>query len=107
MLTLLSLVELTPEAWKPKVVKTVATEGKGTESVVEAARGHVAWLESSSQGYARRLKVVSQTISAMAAEWIAQRALRGREAEIDALARACVARTKTPLEAVEQLVSGM
>jgi len=107
LLTLLSLVELTPEAWKPKVVKTIATEGKGTEAVVEAARGHVAWLESSSQGYARRLKVVSQTISAMATEWVAQRALRGREAEIDALARACVARTKTPIEAVEQLVSGM
>jgi LAO/AO transport system kinase len=105
LLTLLSLVEVAPEAWRPKVVKTVATEGRGTESVVEATKAHVAWLESSSHGYARRLKVVSQTICAMATEWIAQRALRGRESEIDALARECVARTKTPLEAVEQLVT--
>jgi LAO/AO transport system kinase len=107
LLTLLSLVELAPEDWRPKVVKTVATEGRGTEAVVEAARSHVAWLESSSQGYARRLKVVSQTISAMAAEWIAQRALRGCESEIDALARECVARKRTPLEAVEQLIARM
>lgn len=104
LLTLLSLVESAPEAWKPKVFKTVATEGKGIAAVVDLTREHLAWLEGSSHGYARRLRVVSQTISAMASEWIAQRALRGREAEIESLARECVARTKTPLEAVEVLV---
>lgn len=104
LLTLLSLVELAAEEWKPKVFKTVATEAKGIDAVVEATRTHVAWLESSSQGYVRRLRVVSQTIAAMASEWIAQRALQGREKEIDTLARECVARVKTPLEAVEELV---
>jgi LAO/AO transport system kinase len=107
LLTLLSLVEVAPEDWRPRVVKTVATEGKGIDAVVEATRGHVAWLEGSSHGYARRLRVVSQTISAMASEWVAQRALRGREAEIEALARECVARAKTPLEAVEILVKNL
>lgn len=104
LLTLLSLVDLATEAWRPTVVKTVATEGKGIELIVTAARDHLAWLESSSEGYARRLRVVSQTISNMVAEWVAQRALRGREAEIEELARDCVARNKTPLEAVEQLI---
>ncbi len=107
LLTLLSLVELSPGVWKPTVVKTVATEGKGTESVVKVAGEHVRWLESSSEGYTRRLKVISQTISNIAAEWVAQRALRGRESEIEALARDCVARTKTPLEAVQQLVASL
>jgi LAO/AO transport system kinase len=105
LLTLMSLVELTPDEWKPRVVKTVATEGTGTESVVEAIKAHRAWLESSTKGYARRLKVVSQTISSMASEWIAQRMLRGKESEIENLARACVARTKTPLEAVQELIA--
>jgi LAO/AO transport system kinase len=104
LLTLLSLVETAPEAWKPKVFKTVATEGTGISAVVDVAREHLAWLENSSHGYSRRLRVVSQTISAMASEWIAQRALRGKEAEIESLAKECVARTKTPLEAVEVLV---
>jgi len=104
LLTLLSLVEAGPEEWKPKVTKTVATAGQGISSVVEATRGHVAWLESSSQGYARRLRVISQTIVAMASEWIAQAALRGKQSQIDALARECISRTKTPLEAVEALV---
>jgi LAO/AO transport system kinase len=105
LLTLLSLVESGPEEWKPKVTKTVATAGQGISSVVEATRGHVAWLESSSQGYARRLRVISQTIVAMASEWIAQAALRGKQGQIEALARECISRTKTPLEAVEALVA--
>jgi LAO/AO transport system kinase len=106
LLTLLSLVEVAPDMWRPVVAKTVATEAKGIDSVVNATRSHLTWLESSSHGYARRLRVVSQTIVAMASEWIAQRALRGRELQIDSLARECISRTKTPLEAVEALVKG-
>lgn len=104
LLTLLSLAESDPGEWKPKVLKTIATTGQGVGSIIEATRGHVAWLESSSRGYARRLRVVSQTIVAMASEWIAQAALSGKQSQIDALARECVSRTKTPLEAVEALV---
>jgi len=104
LLTLLSLVEVAADDWKPKVTKTVATEPKGIDAVVKATRDHVAWLESSSRGYARRLRVVSQTIATMASEWIAERALSGKEAQIETLARECVSRSKTPLEAVEVLV---
>lgn len=102
--TLLSLVELPQEAWKPQVMQTVATTGSGVEKVVEAATAHVAWLDSSPQGYARRLKVVSQTIVALASEWIARDALHGTEQFVADLARECVARSKTPIEAVEALV---
>jgi LAO/AO transport system kinase len=104
LFTLLSLVEVSPEDWKPRVAKTIATTGSGVDQVVDATRAHVAWLESSSKGYARRLRVLSQTITSMSAEWISRRALAGKEAMIEALARECVARTRTPLEAVEQVV---
>jgi LAO/AO transport system kinase len=102
--TLLSLVELTPEDWKPRVAKTVATTGDGVGQVVEATQAHVAWLEGSAKGHARRLRVVSQTITSMASEWIAQRALAGTEGLVQTLAKECVARTRSPLEAVEELV---
>jgi LAO/AO transport system kinase len=104
LFTLLSLVELAADDWKPRVVKTIATTGEGVSGVVEATRAHVAWLEASEKGHARRLRVVSQTIASMAAEWIAQRALAGREALIQTLARECIARTRTPLEAVEEVI---
>jgi len=104
LFTLLSLVELTPDDWKPRVVKTIGTTGEGISGVVEATRAHLAWLEASEKGHARRLRVVSQTIASMAAEWIAQRALAGSEPLIQALARECVARTRTPLEAVEEVI---
>jgi LAO/AO transport system kinase len=102
--TLLSLVEFAPDSWKPTIAKTIATTGEGIEKIVTAAREHVAWLENSSRGYARRLIVVSQTISTLASEWIARQALLGKEELVDSLARECVARTKTPIEAVELLV---
>ncbi len=102
--TLLSLVEFAPDAWKPRIAQTTATTGSGVDKVVEATMLHRAWLETSSQGYARRLKVVSQTIVALASEWIAQETLRGSEHTVDSLARECIARTKTPIEAVEALV---
>lgn len=105
--TLLSLVEFGPESWKPKIAKTIATTGEGVDKIVTATREHVAWLEHSSQGYARRLRVVSQTISSLASDWIARQALQGKEKLIESLARECVARTKTPIEAVELLVEGV
>ncbi len=105
LFTLLSLVELSAEDWRPRVVKTIATEGTGTEQVVQAAREHLEWLEQSPKGHARRLRVVAHTIASMAAEWITQRALLGREGTIESLAKQCIARSKTPLQAVEELVN--
>lgn len=104
--TLLSLAELPSDHWKPKVVQTIATTGNGVDAVVESTKAHLEWLESSSHGYQRRLKIVSQAILTLASEWIARQALLGQEATVEALARECVERTRTPLEAVELLVKG-
>ena len=41
-------------AWKPPVLKVVATRGEGLPGLVEAIDGHRAWLESSGTGTARR-----------------------------------------------------
>lgn len=104
--TLLSLAELPADHWKPRIVQTIATTGQGVEMVVEATKSHLDWLRNSPDGYQRRLKIVSQAITILASEWIAQQALSGKEEIIEALARECVARTRSPLEAVELLVAG-
>jgi LAO/AO transport system kinase len=104
LFTLLSLVELGSDDWKPQVVKTVATVGTGADLVVTSTREHLTWLEQSPKGHARRLQVVAQTITSMAAEWIAQKMLAGSEALVEVLAKECVSRSKTPLEAVEEVV---
>jgi LAO/AO transport system kinase len=91
--------------WRAKIIKTVATEGRGINELVLAVSKHREWLESSTLGGARRQKVVAQAITAMASEWIAAKLLKGRAGDIDNLARECVIRKSSPLEAVEVLVS--
>jgi LAO/AO transport system kinase len=105
LFTLLSLVEVSAEDWKPRVVKTVATQGSGVDEVVATTGAHLKWLEGSVKGQARRLQVVTQAITSMAAEWIAQRALKGSEDTIQSLARECLDHKRTPLEAVEIVVN--
>lgn len=101
---LLALGDFAKEDWSPKIFKTIATSGEGIEGVVEVSREHLAWLESSSKGQARRLKVVGQTLRALAGEWIVSSALRGKDELIESLARECISRIRTPLEAVGEIV---
>jgi LAO/AO transport system kinase len=104
LFTLLSLGEFEEGSWKPRVARTIATTGEGVGKVVSDCDEHRAWLEGSSEGYARRLKVVAHMIISMASERIAERALHGSGAEVESLARECVARALSPLEAVERLI---
>ena len=101
---LLSLEESSQDSWRTKVFKTVATTGIGTEAVVDSIREHGVWLQNSSKGQARRLKIVAQTLHSLAAERIATTALQGKKELIEQLARECVARTRTPLEAADEIV---
>ena len=100
LFTLLSLEEYSPDQWKPKILRTVATSGDGVPELVGATVEHLAWLESSPGGYARRLKIVSQTISTLISERVARTVLEGSGSVIESLAKECVARTTTPIEAV-------
>ena len=104
LLVLLSLVECSTEAWKPPVLKTISTTGEGIEKVVEQSAQHVVWLERSPTGRERRVMLIAQMLRSLAAERIADKALQGRDGEIQALAQACVSRATTPLEAVEKII---
>jgi LAO/AO transport system kinase len=103
--TLLSLEEFSPDQWKPKIVKSVATSGEGVRDIVEGAVAHLGWLESSPAGYSRRLRIVSQTISTLISERVARMVLAGEEDAVRELARRCIARALTPIEAVTEFLA--
>lgn len=106
LFTLLSLVDSEQGQWNPTVVKTIATEGIGISEVVRDAAKHNEWLENSSLGHARRITVLSHVLTELASERIAKRALAGKEALVNKLAREVFERKKNTLQAVEELVSG-
>ncbi len=64
-------------AWKPPVLKVIATRGEGVSEVVAAIDGHRAWLESSGTGAMRRRRRARSEI-----QGIALAALRARFAGI-------------------------
>lgn len=100
--SLLSLEEFSPDQWKPRVVKSVATTGEGVPQIIEGILAHLSWLESSTRGKDRRLKIVFQTLVALIGERAARAALSGRESQVETLAQECVSRKITPLEAVNR-----
>jgi LAO/AO transport system kinase len=103
--TLLSLEEFAQDQWKPKIVKSVATSGQGVLEIVEGAVAHLGWLESSPSGYSRRLRIVSQTIRTLIGERVAQIALMGEEDTVRDLSKRCIARSLTPIEAVNEFLA--
>ena len=103
--TLLSLEEFGTDQWRPKIVKSVATTGEGVSEIVEGTVGHLGWLETSPAGYSRRLRIVSQTISTLISERVARTVLSGEEDTVRELSKRCVARSLTPIEAVNEFLS--
>lgn len=106
LLTLLTLVESPPGAWRPKVLKTVSTTGEGVTSVLTESTAHKVWLEQSELGQERRIVLIAQMLRSLAGERIAGQALQGKEEVIRQLAKECVSRQCTPLQAIEKILTG-
>lgn len=102
--TLLSLEEFGPDQWKPRVIRSVATTGEGIEDIVDGTSAHVTWLESSSAGHTRKVRVVSQTIATLASERVSRALLHNSEDLLRQLAEECVSRKMTPIEAVSRFL---
>lgn len=102
--TLLSLEEFSPDQWKPRIIRSIATTGEGVSEIVEGTSAHLTWLESSPVGHSRRVRVVAQTIATLASERVARAVLHKSEDALRQLAEECVARKMTPIEAVNRLL---
>ena len=63
---MLALAERADGAWKPPIVKTVASKGEGIDEVVAEIDRHRAWLESSGELATRRTRRARDEIEAIA-----------------------------------------
>ena len=103
--SMISLAERPEGAWRPPVIKTVATEGQGAAEVVDAIDEHRTWAEESGELERRRVRRARDEVEA-----IALTALRERWGSVDAgnrldeLATAVVAGESDPYAAADRLL---
>lgn len=103
--SMISLAERPEGAWRPPVIKTVATDGRGASDVVDAVVEHRTWAGESGELERRRVRRARDEIEA-----IALTALRARWGSVDAgnrldvLASAVVAGESDPYAAADQLL---
>jgi len=91
-------------AWRPEIVRTVASRGEGTDEVVAAVDKHARWMAESGERDRRRRGRAAAEIEAVAvAAMRAQlRDVHG-SASLDELAAAVVAGTTDPYSAADRL----
>jgi LAO/AO transport system kinase len=105
--SMISLADRPEGAWRPPVIKTVATDGQGAADVIDAIDGHRAWSEESGELGRRRVRRARDEVEA-----IALTALRSRWGSVDEgnrldeLAAAVVAGESDPYAAADRLLGG-
>ena len=95
--------------WRPTVVRTVAVRGEGIDDLVEAIDKHQAWLETSGELRARRVRRAAHEVEAIAVAAI--RARMGESepggASLEELAETVVDGGLDPYAAADRLVAGV
>jgi LAO/AO transport system kinase len=107
--TMMSLVEdRNPDAWKPPIVKTIASQGDGNDDLVEVIAKHREWLESSGTLQARRTERIADEIAALAVTSLRETIgdLRGGTL-LDDLAAKVVAGETDPYAAADDLLAAV
>jgi LAO/AO transport system kinase len=106
---MMSLVEQRdPAAWRPPIVKTVASRGEGVDDVLDAIDKHRAWLEETGRLDAKRRLRAADEIEAIAVTALRERMgdLRGGTL-LDELAGRVVAGELDPYAAADRLMAGV
>jgi LAO/AO transport system kinase len=104
-----AMLHLAPErvGWKPRIIRTVATENRGVDEVAAAI---AEYRDLFSRGTGRQEKTVEhwkRRLVALAEELFLSRAISGPQGEsvLDALAREVAGREKDPYAAARELLS--
>ena len=96
-----------PRPWRPPVLETIATSGKGVAELWAAIRAHRAFLESSGELAERRRARLAREIAHLAAERVRYR-IGGESAPVlDALVARVERREIDPQAAAEELLSAL
>ena len=104
-----AMLELAPErnGWKPRIVRTVATENKGVEELAVAIVEYREHFNTNADRQSNRVEHWKRRLVTLAGELFLERAVPGPqgEAALDALAREVAARRTDPYAAVHELLS--
>jgi LAO/AO transport system kinase len=104
-----AMLELAPErdGWKPKIVRTVATENKGVDQLAAAIWEYREHFDRTSERQAKKVEHWKRRLVSLAQELFLERAVAGPrgEAALDALAREVADRRKDPYSAVQELLA--
>lgn len=102
--SMLGLAERREGAWRPPVLKTVASQGEGVADVVDALEEHGTWLHESGELQRRRVRRARNEIEALALTALRRRwGTVGEGDRLDDLAAAVVAGETDPYTAADQL----
>lgn len=103
--SMLGLAERREGAWRPPVLKTVASTGDGVADVVDALEEHGAWLRESGELQRRRVRRARNEIETLALTALRQRwGGVGEGDRLDELAAAVVAGETDPYAAANSLL---
>ena len=103
--SMVALGDRPAEGWKPPIVLTVATSGRGLDEVVAEIDRHRAWLEGSGELAKRRTRRAREEIEAIAIAALRERweSVSGHE-DLDALAAAVASHDTDPYAAADELL---
>ncbi|MGX5657286.1 methylmalonyl Co-A mutase-associated GTPase MeaB [Geodermatophilus nigrescens] len=97
-----------PGAWRPPIVRAVASRDEGVDRVLAEVGEHRRWLDSSGEGARRRAERAAREIEAIALAGLRERMgeVRG-SAALDALAAEVVAGETDPYRAADRLLASL
>jgi GTPase len=96
------------DKWTPPIIKTVATEGKGIESVAEAIKGYEEYLQKNNLFDQRKIKNWEQRLPEMLRDTFLEKAHQQiGEGTLSRYAAEIVKRERDPYSVVEEIVGGV
>jgi LAO/AO transport system ATPase len=102
--SMLAMGDRRPGAWQPPVLRTVATSDTGIDDVLAGVESHRVWLESSGEGWRRRVTRAAREVEALALAGLRERlGEAGRPATMARLAEQVAAGETDPYRAADEL----
>ena len=96
------------DKWTPPIIKTVATEGKGIESLAESITGYEEYLEKNNLFLQRKIENWEQRLLEMLRDSFMEKAYRSIGAgKLSHYAAEIVKRERDPYTVIEEIVGGM
>jgi LAO/AO transport system kinase len=104
-----AMLQLAPDrdGWKPRIVRTVATENKGVGELALAVQQYREHFRAGTRQQDRKLEHWKRRLLALAEDMILRRTISGAAGEgvLDALAREVAGRKKDPYAAARELLA--